>query len=1018
MSRGRRANLPRRRSANLDASRDVFPALTLGCVCVASHATHGGHSRVIVREVKLNRRFRFQNRSNMASPRSLTQHGGRARPLITAPPPPNSLHLHHTFPGYAASFSSRPTIAATRTQTLDPVANAQIARLSNGFTLMEWLRFHDLSPFVMQPTIQINLARDGNFFQPFAGLAIPYQFGESYVLPTVATLPNASASEWHHYAITWDAASRTRRHYIDGVPLGPSDTTSARYDGTWLQDRPSLLMGLNCYQTSTLTANAYASCNPLHQLDAEIDDVALFAGAMSEAEVALRWNASITNRVAANAEPNLILFYNFNDPISTPGEIANLGLAGAEYDLILGRLPKPAGYEEFGRRHTVGRELLTKYDFVPPQIVPYPTSLTPPPREHDLGAAEVISASAASTVTLPGTITPSTYTTPSVFNDTTIVITGGVDSSGNSRPIHIQPRLPPGVLTDADLLESNGPEDTALWIKLPGTTALGLPLTCRITRLPLKGSLEDVAGVGYQGTLINMAGHVLVGGAGGAKYVKYFPHVDTFGTDTFSYTMSIDSLGLTSEEVTSSVEIEADNDLPQVIDRVTTIEEDSSPFGIVIDLIANDAEYGTPLELVVATLPTRGYLYQCPSCNSSHTNATLFTKEFADVLKGPRIADAYSIFDQGTGIFEQYLSSVLAVSSFWGNAPNSGYHALNIVGPPDCSTDLGECAPTATTAGYEWIADQTVYPNIGQRLRHNTLTAFVTSTSPSTNEVTIEYTQMYNRNSNGQWQQCIINPQGATLRHPEDCSFDLTGNGTYVNGTYINGTYIRTYDVNPETGRLRATVPRTAIEPITFGAWSPLQQGYVGNTTMVGGGAFGPQYEFDHRQYPHYTTTAATPPYTEYIEVAIAKAVYPFRVEIGQPRGMGCVVAVKVLDPDGNWIALYAGAAKADVAAKYERIKRYWQWAAPTCRSHFKASIFRLELDTSPMTGIADWNYIDYVKIHGSQQIQTAALPYGMRHLIYVPHKHASGTDSFQYAATDCPGDLFRSRSQLLPQYI
>ena len=42
-------------------------------------------------------------------------------------------------------------------------------------------------------------------------------------------------------------------------------------------------------------------------------------------------------------------------------------------------------------------------------------------------------------------------------------------------------------------------------------------------------------------------------------------------------------------------------------------------------------------------------------------------------------------------------------------------------------------------------------------------------------------------------------------------------------------------------------------------------------------------------------------------------------------------------------------------------------------------------------TGIADWNYIDYVKVYGSPDLQAAALPSGTRAVVYVPERDANG---------------------------
>ena len=45
-----------------------------------------------------------------------------------------------------------------------------------------------------------------------------------------------------------------------------------------------------------------------------------------------RWDQPLTSRVNAGQEPNLILFYDFDNPSSTT--IPNLGTAGIDYDLV------------------------------------------------------------------------------------------------------------------------------------------------------------------------------------------------------------------------------------------------------------------------------------------------------------------------------------------------------------------------------------------------------------------------------------------------------------------------------------------------------------------------------------------------------------------------------------------------------------------------------------------------------------------------------------------------------------
>ena len=57
----------------------------------------------------------------------------------------------------------------------------------------------------------------------------------------------------------------------------------------------------------------------------------------------------------------------------------------------------------------------------------------------------------------------------------------------------------------------------------------------------------------------------------------------------------------------------------------------------------------------------------------------------------------------------------------------------------------------------------------------------------------------------------------------------------------------------------------------------------------------------------------------------------------------------------------------------------------------------------SEETGIADWNYIDYVLVYGSLgDIQPAALRTGVNAVVYVPDADAYGDDFFSFYSTDC----------------
>ena len=73
----------------------------------------------------------------------------------------------------------------------------------------------------------------------------------------------------------------------------------------------------------------------------------------------------------------------------------------------------------------------------------------------------------------------------------------------------------------------------------------------------------------------------------------------------------------------------------------------------------------------------------------------------------------YQVFDIDD-VLEQYVSAVRAVSSFWGAPPSSGYHALNVAGPPGCLGVPGECSSAGALpfqqrdASGAWLADPPV----------------------------------------------------------------------------------------------------------------------------------------------------------------------------------------------------------------------------------------------------------------------------------------------------------------------
>ena len=211
--------------------------------------------------------------------------------------------------GYALSFQTTSQVAGTRSQAFDSSIPV-IGQLSTGFSVMLWCRFRDLSPSLFQPNVQIILMPNGgNFIQPFGGVHGGFELG-GIPPPTVATL-GESASGWHHYAMTWNAADGDRRHYVDGVLIHSDTAVRSASSGVhaaginW--DYAYLILGMSCYPNQYME-KVLTSCNPQFRVDGEMDDVAVFSGALSAADVLTRRDESITDRLLAGLEPNLAFF--------------------------------------------------------------------------------------------------------------------------------------------------------------------------------------------------------------------------------------------------------------------------------------------------------------------------------------------------------------------------------------------------------------------------------------------------------------------------------------------------------------------------------------------------------------------------------------------------------------------------------------------------------------------------------------------------------------------------------------
>jgi len=431
--------------------------------------------------------------------------------------------------GYALSFTGTGQIAGTRSVLLDP-SNAAVARLRDGLTVMMWLAFNDLTPTRFMPPLMINTFADSNFLQPFGGLHGGFQFGGA---GPDAVGQVANATDWHHYAETWNASTGRVVVWVDG------QETSAGYfargaSADFLADEAYMLLGMHCYPDLLLSA-AYTNCNGDFQFDGRLDDAMIFAEVLDGEAVA----AAMSSEPSA-ARPSPVFAYDFNAAVGEGGGVAEVECMrvlrvacdttcvtstwtvdmGMWHVACAGRAQprprrfglRPAAREDREARRRASRSLKVKANsqselskrtlsvgsaalgegFAWRRVSPLP--FAPPSfligggkgkRGWDAPSAPwVVAAAAGEAVSLPG---GEVAVTPDPFNSTLVLSS---TLSGEALEVHIvplsAPRLMPGQFSAHE-----GDEDRPLMLQLWGTSevAPGIELRPTITRLPSQGGL-------------------------------------------------------------------------------------------------------------------------------------------------------------------------------------------------------------------------------------------------------------------------------------------------------------------------------------------------------------------------------------------------------------------------------------------------------------------------------------------------------------------------------------------------
>ena len=107
----------------------------------------------------------------------------------------------------------------------------------------------------------------------------------------------------------------------------------------------------------------------------------------------------------------------------------------------------------------------------------------------------------------------------------------------------------------------------------------------------------------------------------------------------------------------------------------------------------------------------------------------------------------------------------------------------------------------------------------------------------------------------------------------------------------------------------------------------------------------------------------------------------------------------------GNWMTLWTTPIVDDKTFHlFYKFNQYRYNTPDICQTPFFTNHIRYEIDTRDVPG---WAEFDFFELQGLPAVDPSMVSwYGKAKwdVIYVPHKDASGVDSFTYSATDCPG--------------
>lgn len=160
----------------------------------------------------------------------------------------------------------------------------------HGLTISAWCKYTDTTSGFAGVAVAVVSRSDDNFVNAFSG------FGNSFMMSTGMNYGDHQTADqgrqWRHYAATFDGQEIVT--YLDGKVV---ERKSSSYDisGWSTMDKPEFVLGAQCYHSSRSAEGRI--CNFGSTFFGQLDDVALYVGALTEAEVAERWNTSLSDRV-------------------------------------------------------------------------------------------------------------------------------------------------------------------------------------------------------------------------------------------------------------------------------------------------------------------------------------------------------------------------------------------------------------------------------------------------------------------------------------------------------------------------------------------------------------------------------------------------------------------------------------------------------------------------------------------------------------------------------------------------